>query len=254
MKLLVGLGNPGSQYEGNRHNVGFMALEALASAYGIGPFRSRFQGDFADGRIGNERVLMLMPGTYMNRSGQSVGEAARFYKIPPSDIIVFHDDLDLAFARVRVKQGGGHGGHNGLRDLDAHIGADYWRVRLGIGHPGDKARVHGHVLSDFSKAERAEIDTLLGGLAKAFPLMLAGDASGMTSRLAVLTKPPRKPGAAKTGTPDPAGPDTARTKDPAGDGPRSRPAPPSAPLGPDAPADTGLAQALMRALLKRGDR
>ncbi len=191
MKLVVGLGNPGSRYAGNRHNIGFMAVESLARRYGISPFRKKFQGQVADGVIAGTRVLLLMPETFMNLSGQSVGEAARFHKIPIEDIIVLHDELDLAPGKVKVKQGGGHGGHNGLRDIDAHLGNPYHRVRLGIGHPGHKDRVHGYVLGDFAKADEAWLGPLLDAVSDQFPLMLADKASDFMSKVASATRPER---------------------------------------------------------------
>jgi aminoacyl-tRNA hydrolase len=153
MKLFVGLGNPGAQYARNRHNIGFMAADAIAARHGFGPWRGKFQGEIAEGRLGTEKVLMLKPGTFMNLSGDSVRAAAQFYKIPPEDIVAFHDELDLAPGRVRVKTGGGHAGHNGLRSIAAHMGPDFVRVRLGIGHPGDKRQVTAYVLGDFAKAD-----------------------------------------------------------------------------------------------------
>jgi PTH1 family peptidyl-tRNA hydrolase len=153
MKLFVGLGNPGRAYAGNRHNIGFMAVEAIARRHPFAPFRVRFQGHAAEGAIGGERVILLKPETFMNYSGRAVGEAARYYKIELPDIIVFHDELDLTPGRLRVKLGGGNAGHNGLRSITEQIGNDYRRVRIGIGHPGDKDRVHDYVLSNFAKAE-----------------------------------------------------------------------------------------------------
>lgn len=155
MRLFVGLGNPGGKYEQNRHNVGFMAVDRIAADHGFGPWRNKFQGAVAEGRLGTEKVLLLKPGTYMNKSGQSVGEAMRFFKLAPEDVTVFHDELDLAPGKCRVKTGGGLAGHNGLRSLDAHIGPAFQRVRLGIGHPGHKDRVSGWVLGDFAKAEQS---------------------------------------------------------------------------------------------------
>src|SRR6266436_7881820 len=154
MLLLVGLGNPGSQYAGNRHNIGFMALDAVAKRNGIGPWRRRFQGVSAEGPLGGERALLLLPGTFMNESGRAVAEAANFYKLGLPDIVVLHDEIDLSPGKVRVKTGGGSAGHNGLRSISSHIGNDYRRVRIGVGHPGVKELVHGHVLSDFAKSDR----------------------------------------------------------------------------------------------------
>ena len=187
MKLIVGLGNPGSQYEGNRHNVGFMALEAIASAHGIGPFRNKHQGLIAEGTIGGEKVLLLKPQTFMNRSGDSVKAVAQFYKIPVGDIIVLYDELDLAPGKVRVKVGGGNGGHNGLRSIDPQIGLDYKRVRIGIGHPG-KEFVTPHVLGDFAKADKAWLDPLLDAVGRNADLLVKGDDAGFMNRLALAVQ------------------------------------------------------------------
>jgi PTH1 family peptidyl-tRNA hydrolase len=175
MRLVVGLGNPGTQHVGNRHNIGFMAVQEIARRHGIGPWRRRFQGVATEGPIGAERVLLLLPGTYMNESGRAVGEAAHFYKLALSDIVVLHDEVDLPPGKVRVKAGGGIAGHNGLRSISAHIGNDYRRVRIGIGHPGAKEMVHGHVLGDFSKAEREWVDALAGVIADNAGLLAKGD-------------------------------------------------------------------------------
>ena len=184
MKLLVGLGNPGSQYEGNRHNIGFMALDAIARSHGITSFRAKHGGLLAEGTIGGEKVMLLKPQTFMNRSGDSVQQVAQFYKIAPADIIVLYDELDLAPGKVRVKVGGGNGGHNGLRSIDPQIGLDYKRVRLGIGHPG-KEFVNQHVLGDFAKADRQWLDPLLDRLARHIGLLLKGDDSGFMNKLAL---------------------------------------------------------------------
>jgi peptidyl-tRNA hydrolase, PTH1 family len=178
MLLFVGLGNPGARYAGNRHNVGFMVVEAIAKRHGIGPFRRRFQGVAAEGPIGGERVLLLLPGTFMNDSGRAVAEAAHFYKLGLPEIVVFHDEIDLAAAKVRVKSGGGVAGHNGLRSISAHIGNDYRRVRIGVGHPGVKELVHPHVLSDFAKDERPWVEALRDIIADNAELLVKGqDAS-----------------------------------------------------------------------------
>jgi PTH1 family peptidyl-tRNA hydrolase len=169
MQLYVGLGNPGAKYAGNRHNIGFMAVDAIAGAHGFGPWRAKFQGQVSEGVLNGEKVILLKPETFMNLSGQSVGEAARFYKIAPEAVTVFHDELDLAPAKLRVKRGGGHAGHNGLRSITAHIGAGFQRVRLGIGHPGHKDRVAGYVLQDFAKADAAWLDDLMRGIAEGAP-------------------------------------------------------------------------------------
>ena len=160
MQLFVGLGNPGASYAGNRHNIGFMAVDRIASDHGFGPWRGKFQGSLAEGRLGSERVILLKPETFMNRSGASVGEAMRFFKLEPADVTVFHDELDLAPGKLRVKQGGGHAGHNGLRSIHSVIGPDYARVRLGIGHPGHKDAVSGYVLHDFAKADADWLEDL----------------------------------------------------------------------------------------------
>ncbi len=191
MRLVVGLGNPGAGYADNRHNIGYMAVDAIVRRHSFGPFRARFQGDVAEGRIGGDKVLALKPRTYMNLSGQAVAQAARFFKLAPEDVIVLHDDLDLAPGKMRVKKGGGAGGHNGLKSIDAHLGRDYWRVRLGIGHPGERDQVTQFVLQDFAKADRAWLEPLLDAVAAAFPLMVDGDDNGFMNRVAVLTRPPR---------------------------------------------------------------
>jgi peptidyl-tRNA hydrolase, PTH1 family len=192
--LLVGLGNPGPAYSGHRHNVGFMAVDAIARAEGFPAWRSKFRGEAADGRIGGKRVVLLKPMTYMNESGRSVAEAARFLKVPPEDVIVVHDELDLAPGRCRVKLGGGHAGHNGLRSIHAHLGPDYARVRIGIGHPGHKDAVSGHVLHDFSKAEREIIGPVLDGIAEGVGKLVEGDDAGFQNAVALRTRPPRPAG------------------------------------------------------------
>lgn len=187
MLLWVGLGNPESSMRRHRHNVGFMAVEAIAARYGFSPWRNRFRGEVAEGRVGGHKVLALLPMTYMNRSGESVQEAAAFYKIPPERITVFHDELDLAPGRLRVKLGGGAAGHNGLRSTDRMLGTpDYWRVRIGIGHPGEKERVHGWVLGNFTDSERQEwLDRLLERTAEAAPLLAEGRADQFMTRVAL---------------------------------------------------------------------
>src|SRR5258708_7446076 len=175
MLLLVGLGNPGSRYAGNRHNIGFMAVDAIAKRHGIGPWRRRFQGVSAEGPLGGERALLLLRGTYMNDSGRAVAEAAHFYKLGLPDIIVFHDEIDLAPGKVRVKTGGGIAGHNGLRSISAHIGNDYRRVRVGVGHPGVKDLVYAHVLGDFAKSERDWVAALCDVIADNAELLARGE-------------------------------------------------------------------------------
>ena len=197
MKLLVGLGNPGVKYARHRHNVGFMALEAIHARHRLPPWRQKYRGAFSEGGLGGERAMLLAPQTYMNESGRAVAEAARFHKIPPEDIFVFHDELDLAPAKVRVKRGGGTAGHNGLRSIDACLGSkDFGRVRLGIGHPGHKDRVTPHVLGDFAKADREWLDPLLDALADAAPLLVQGDEAGFMNRVALLAGPNRQARAA----------------------------------------------------------
>jgi PTH1 family peptidyl-tRNA hydrolase len=177
MRLVVGLGNPGGRYARNRHNIGFMAVDAIAKRHGFPPWRRRFQGVAAEGPFGGDRVLLLLPGTFMNESGRAVGEAMHFYKAELSDVIVFHDELDLPPGKVRVKTGGGVAGHNGLRSITAHVGNDYRRVRIGIGHPG-KENVLGYVLSDFAKVERPWVETLTDLIADNAELLARGqDAS-----------------------------------------------------------------------------
>lgn len=175
MRLFVGLGNPGSRYARNRHNIGFMAVDEVARAHRAAPWRRRFQGEAAEALVGGERVLLLKPQTFMNESGRSVAEAAGFYKIPLSDIVVFHDELDLPPGKLRVKLGGGNAGHNGLRSTTAQCGNDYRRVRLGIGHPGDKALVHSYVLHDFAKDEEPWVEDLCRACAEFAPLLAKGD-------------------------------------------------------------------------------
>lgn len=191
MILVVGLGNPGPEYARNRHNIGFMAADELVRRHSFGPWRAKFQGEIAEGVIGGDKVLVLKPLTYMNLSGQSVGAAARFLKVPVEDIVVIHDELDLAPGRLRVKRGGGAGGHNGLKSIDQHLGQAYRRVRLGIGHPGDKDRVAGYVLHDFAKADQAWLEPLVDAVADAFPLLLKGDEGGFMNRVTTLTAPPK---------------------------------------------------------------
>lgn len=192
MFLVVGLGNPGSEYTGNRHNIGFMAADEIVRRHNFAAWRKRFQGECSEGGIGAERALVLKPLTYMNLSGQSVGEAARFLKIPLEKIVVLHDDLDLLPGKIKVKVGGGTGGHNGLKSLDAHLGPGYKRVRLGVGHPGERERVTGHVLSDFAKADKAWLDPMIAAMADHFGLLLAGDDNGFMNKVAQAVNPPAK--------------------------------------------------------------
>ncbi len=184
MKLFVGLGNPGGEYAFHRHNVGFMAVDAIAASHSFPAWRKRFSGVAAEGKLGGETVLLLKPQTYMNESGRSVGEAIRFYKLDLGDVTVFHDELDLAPGKVRVKRGGGVAGHNGLRSLTAHIGNDYWRVRIGIGHPGHRDLVTHHVLRDFAKADRDWLKPLLDAIADAAPDLARGASDKFQSFIA----------------------------------------------------------------------
>jgi PTH1 family peptidyl-tRNA hydrolase len=183
MLLFAGLGNPGARHANNRHNIGFKAVDAVHRAHRFSPFRSRFQGQVAEGLIGDQRVVLLKPITYMNDSGRAVGEAARYYKIGLSEVLVAHDELDLMPAKVRVKSGGGNAGHNGLRSITAHIGNDYRRLRLGIGHPGDKAMVHHYVLSDFSKLEQLWVGALCDAIADNIDLLIRGDDASFQNKV-----------------------------------------------------------------------
>jgi PTH1 family peptidyl-tRNA hydrolase len=201
MVLFVGLGNPGARYVGNRHNFGFMAVEAIAKRHGIGPWRRRFQGVAAEGTIGEERVLLLLPGTFMNDSGRAVAEAMSFYKLSLDNIAVFHDELDLPPGKVRVKTGGGVAGHNGLRSVSSHVGNDYRRVRIGIGHPGVKELVHPYVLQNFTADEAAWVVPLCDALAEAAPLLVVDDANGFMNKVSLILNPPApKPPRAKPPT------------------------------------------------------
>ncbi|MBR0786625.1 aminoacyl-tRNA hydrolase [Bradyrhizobium iriomotense] len=183
MRLFVGLGNPGAKYARNRHNIGFMAVDEIARRHSFSPWRRRFQGETSEGTLGPERVILLKPTTYMNESGRSVQEAAAFFKIAPGDVTVFHDELELPPGKVRVKIGGGIAGHNGLRSVSAHIGNDYRRVRLGIGHPGVKEMVHGHVLSDFAKADNEWVATLCDAVAEHAALIAKGTDATFANRV-----------------------------------------------------------------------
>lgn len=203
MRLFVGLGNPGEKYARNRHNIGWMAVERIAQDHGFSPWRAKFQGVLCEGRLGRDKVLLLKPETFMNLSGQSVGEAMRFYKLTPEDVTVFHDEIDLAPAKLRVKQGGGHAGHNGLRSIHQHIGADYQRVRMGVGHPGHKDRVPGFVLSDFAKSDAEWLDDVLRGISDGAEALADGDTAKFTNAVALRTAPPRPSTGKKTPAKDP---------------------------------------------------
>jgi peptidyl-tRNA hydrolase, PTH1 family len=190
MLLLVGLGNPGERYVGNRHNIGFMTLQAIAKRHGIGPWRRRFQGVACEGPIAGERALLLLPGTFMNDSGRAVAEAVNFYKLPLDAVTVFHDEIDLPPAKVRVKTGGGIAGHNGLRSISEQIGNDYRRVRIGVGHPGNKDMVQHYVLNDFAKSEKGWVEALLDIMADNADLLARGEDATFQNKvhLAMVTK------------------------------------------------------------------
>ena len=192
MKLFVGLGNPGKKYTNNRHNIGFMALNQIANDHSFSPWKNKFQGQITDGKLGDEKVILLKPETFMNLSGQSVSETIKFYKIKIEDIIVFHDELDLAPAKLRVKISGGHAGHNGLRSIHQHIGADYHRVRMGIGHPGHKDRVANYVLSDFAKNDQNWLQDLLFGISDGAIYLANNDAGKFMNAVAMRTVPQRE--------------------------------------------------------------
>ena len=185
MLVYAGLGNPGPAYAQHRHNIGFMSVDAVAAEHRFSPWKARFQGLACEGRLGDEKLLLLKPMTFMNESGRSVGEALRFFRLEPAALTVFYDELDLDPFRVKVKQGGGAAGHNGLRSIDTHVGQDYARVRIGIGHPGHKDRVTPHVLGNFAKAEQADLAHLLADIADLAPLLAAGDAPRFMSDLAL---------------------------------------------------------------------
>ena len=189
MKLLVGLGNPGEKHARHRHNVGYMAADEIARAYGFESWRNRFQGGVAEGKLDGVKCLLLKPTTYMNDSGQAVGEAARYYKIPSEDIIVFYDELDLQPGKLRVKTGGGSAGHNGIKSITSHIGGDYVRVRIGIGHPGRKDLVHRYVLHDFASADQDWLDPLLDAIAKAAPNLVADNTANFMNEVALTLRP-----------------------------------------------------------------
>ena len=189
MLLLVGLGNPGQDYVRHRHNIGFMAADRIAEDWGFSPWRRRFQGDVAEGKLDGHKVLLLKPLTFMNESGRSVGEAVRFFKLAPDDVVVLYDEIDLAPGKVRCKRGGGHSGHNGIRSLHAHLGPDYRRVRIGVGHPGDKDRVIGHVLSSFSGADKTWLEPLLDAISDAAPFLAEHRDEKFQSQVAHLMQP-----------------------------------------------------------------
>ncbi|MBI3440365.1 MAG: aminoacyl-tRNA hydrolase [Proteobacteria bacterium] len=193
MWLIVGLGNPGSQYQYNRHNIGFMAVDEIIRRHNFSEPKKKFQALVSEGVLGGEKVLLMKPQTFMNLSGQSVQTAVAFYKIPLDHVIVFHDELDLLSGKIRTKFSGGAAGHNGLRSIDECLGQDYWRVRLGIGHPGDKERVLGHVLGDFSRADRGWLEKLMGAIGEHAEWLVKRDMDGFMSRVARVLVPPKPP-------------------------------------------------------------
>ena len=193
MKLFIGLGNPGAEYASNRHNIGFMALDAIADTHGFGPWRNKFQGQLSEGRLGGEKCLLLKPSTFMNESGRAANEAVRFFKLDLDDVIVLHDEIDLAPAKIRVKTGGGVAGHNGLKSMTRHIGNDYVRVRIGIGHPGDKSKVHSHVLKNFSKSELAWAQPLITAIADAAPFLASDEHASFMNKIALSNGSDKKP-------------------------------------------------------------
>ena len=188
--LIAGLGNPGADYARNRHNAGFMAVDVIHESYDFKPWRSRFSGLLSEGTLGKRKIWLLKPMTYMNDSGGSVGAAARYFKLPLSAIVVMHDEIDLAAAKIRAKTGGGDAGHNGLRSITATLGPDYCRVRIGVGHPGDKSRVHGHVLNNFSRADEDWLVPMLSAIAEAAPWLARDDDAGFMNKVAITLKPP----------------------------------------------------------------
>lgn len=194
MRLLVGLGNPGSGYANNRHNLGFMTADRIVEQYRLGSWRTKFQGHIADGQLGGNKVAVLKPMTFMNESGRALRDAMTFYKLNLEDVFVFFDEIELAPGKIRVKQGGGHAGHNGIRSLDAHVGRDFWRVRMGVGHPGDKNRVSGYVLQDFAKADKDWVTALVDATTDSTPLLVEGETNrfmtDVSQAMQAVTTPP----------------------------------------------------------------
>ena len=255
MLLLVGLGNPGRDYARNRHNIGYMAVDEIVHRYGFSAFRKRFRGLLAEGHIADEKVLAFKPTTYMNESGRAIAEAARFYKLAAEQVVVIHDELDLAAGKMRVKRGGGTAGHGGLKSIDAYLGSrDYRRVRLGVGHPGTRGRVTKHVLGDFSRADREGwVADELAAIADTIPDLVRGDDAGFMNRLALAIGPAAKPDKAAAGKTRRRSPAPARAKPV--EAPASAAPPPPQTATPAAPARTALGAALGAALaklLKRG--
>jgi len=191
LRLVVGLGNPGPGYTFNRHNVGFLTADTIVRRHGFGAWRTRFQGLASEGELAGEKIIVLKPETFMNESGRSVAAAAQFYKLPLDQIFVIHDEIDLVPGKVRVKQGGGAAGHNGLRSIDAHLGPDYWRVRLGVGHPGAPELVRPYVLQNFAKEDQPLIGAMIEAVVQALPLLISGDANGFMSKVDLAVNPPK---------------------------------------------------------------
>lgn len=206
MLIIAGLGNPGSRYAGNRHNVGFMAVDAIQRRPGFSPWSKKFKAEISEGEIDGEKILLIKPQTFMNLSGESVGEAMRFYKLTPANVVAIYDELDLVPGRTRLKTGGGHGGHNGIKSLDAHCGKEYRRLRIGIGHPGSKEQVHNHVLGDFAKSDKVWLEPLMDAIADNAGMLVRGEDSQLMNKLTLAvggkpepekaigkTVPPQKP-------------------------------------------------------------
>jgi len=191
MLLLVGLGNPGSKYSNNRHNIGFMVVDEIIHRHGLGSARRKFQGDICEGRIGGDKVLVLKPHTFMNESGRSVGEATQFYKLAPEDIVIIHDELDLEAGKFRMKAGGGTAGNNGLKSLVRHLGPDFRRMRIGIGHPGNRGEVHSHVLKDFSKLDREWVDPMIDAIAENIDLLVSDSDATFANKVHLTLHPPK---------------------------------------------------------------
>ncbi|NKB48099.1 MAG: aminoacyl-tRNA hydrolase [Alphaproteobacteria bacterium] len=243
MRLLVGLGNPGPKHRDNRHNIGFMAADEIVRRYNLSAPRTRFQSDTFDGTIDGEKVLLLKPTTFMNESGRAVGEAARFFKVPPEDIIVIYDEIDLAAGKMRVKRGGGLAGHNGLRSIKDHLGTpDFVRVRLGIGHPGDKEKVHGHVLGDFSKQDQKWVEAELRAVADALPALLDGRDSDFMSQVTMAVQQATGTGRKSSKKPTDDGDDKST--------PAKQDTAPAEPAEPAEESQTSLGAALNRAFSK----
>lgn len=235
MRLFVGLGNPGEQYARNRHNIGFMAVDTMARRHRFSPWRAKFHGEICEGDLGGDRVLLLKPQTYMNDSGRAVTAAATFYKIPPADMVVFHDELDLAPGKLKVKTGGGHAGHNGLRSIIAHLGEAFTRVRLGIGHPGERDRVTGWVLGDFARADADWLEAELIAIADCADRLVGRDEVGFMTEVARLTRPQREPGPPRADAPAAASAD----------------APPPRPARPNEVPVNAMAETLKRLLAQK---